>query len=75
MLTCWIALTPCGDDAPGIEFAGGDRTDLLPLAALADAAVRARHPRAATGCGRSSTPATRSSSAAACCTIRMSPRP
>ena len=24
MVTCWIALTPCGADAPGIEFAGGD---------------------------------------------------
>ena len=44
MVTCWIALTPCGADAPGIEFAGGDRTELLPLAALADAEVRARHP-------------------------------
>ncbi len=21
MLTCWIALTPCGDDAPGLELA------------------------------------------------------
>jgi hypothetical protein len=20
MLTCWIALTPCGDDAPGLEI-------------------------------------------------------
>jgi len=45
MLTCWIALTPCGDDAPGIEFAGSDRTDLLPLAALADAEVGACHPQ------------------------------
>ena len=45
MFTCWIALTPCGDDAPGIEFAGSDRTDLLPLAALADAEVGACHPQ------------------------------
>ena len=44
MVTCWIALTPCGADAPGIEFAGGEPSELLPLAALADAAVRARHP-------------------------------
>jgi hypothetical protein len=44
MVTCWIALTPCGADAPGVEFAGGDRTKLLPLAALAEAEVRARHP-------------------------------
>jgi len=47
MITCWIALTPCGDDAPGIEFAGSDRTELLPLAALADAEVDARHPQRA----------------------------
>lgn len=45
MVTCWIALTPCGADAPGIEFAGGDRTDLLPPAALAEAEVCARHPQ------------------------------
>ena len=44
MLTCWIALTPCGVDAPAIEFAGGERSDLLPLPDLADAEVRARHP-------------------------------
>ena len=44
MATCWIALTPCGADAPGIEFAGGDRSELLPLPALADAEVQARHP-------------------------------
>ena len=43
MLTCWIALTPCGVDAPAIEFAGDDRDALLPLAALTDAAVRAGH--------------------------------
>ena len=46
MLTCWIALTPCGADAPGIEFAGADRNDLLPLADLVDAAVRSRHAEA-----------------------------
>ena len=44
MVTCWIALTACGANAPGIEFAGGDRADLLPLAALTDAEVGARHP-------------------------------
>jgi hypothetical protein len=44
MATCWIALTPCGADAPGIEFAGSEPSGLLPLSALADAAVRARHP-------------------------------
>ena len=44
MATCWIALTPCGADAPGIEFAGGEASELLPLPALADAEVQARHP-------------------------------
>lgn len=44
MVTCWIALTACGADAPGIEFAGDDTADLLPPAALSDAAVRTRHP-------------------------------
>ena len=50
MLTCWIALTPCGADAPGIEFAGADREDLLPLVDLADAAVRSRHAEEALEC-------------------------
>jgi Phytanoyl-CoA dioxygenase (PhyH) len=43
MATCWIALTPCGDDAPGLEFVDADSGSLLPLADLADAAIRARH--------------------------------
>ena len=43
MLTCWIALTPCGADAPGLEFVDREIDALLPLAALADEAVRARH--------------------------------
>ena len=43
MTTCWIALTPCGADAPGLEFVAQDYATLLPLAALADAAVRSRH--------------------------------
>ena len=46
MATCWIALVPCGVDAPGIEFAGAEQVELLPLPALADAQVRARHPEA-----------------------------
>ena len=45
MTTCWIALTPCGDDAPGLELVDREATTLLPLAVLADAAVRARHPQ------------------------------
>ena len=43
MATCWIALTPCGVDAPGIEFAGGEQRELLSLPALADAEVQGRH--------------------------------
>ena len=43
MLTCWIALTPCGKDAPGLEFVDREFDTLLPLEALGDAAVRARH--------------------------------
>ena len=41
MVTCWIALTPCGDDAPGLELAGPSRHELLPLDAVGEARVRA----------------------------------
>ena len=44
MLTCWIALTPCGDDAPGIEWIADDTPHLYPPSALDDDAIRARHP-------------------------------
>ncbi len=43
MLTCWIALTPCGVDAPGLEFIDREHPTLLPLSAVADDAIRARH--------------------------------
>ncbi|MEO8526615.1 MAG: phytanoyl-CoA dioxygenase family protein [Caldimonas sp.] len=43
MLTCWIALTPCGEDAPGLEFVDHEFDALLPLASLTDNAVRASH--------------------------------
>ena len=43
MATCWIALTPCGDDAPGLEFVDAEPERLLPLAELAEVAIRARH--------------------------------
>ena len=43
MVTCWIALTPCGADAPGLEYVDNDGSTLLPLAELDDSAVRARH--------------------------------
>jgi ectoine hydroxylase-related dioxygenase (phytanoyl-CoA dioxygenase family) len=43
LVTCWIALTPCGRDAPGLELAGSGPRDLLRLDALTDDAVRAAH--------------------------------
>lgn len=43
MVTCWIALTPCGDDAPGLELAGPGRRDLLPPDALAECRIRTAH--------------------------------
>ncbi len=43
MATCWIALTPCGVDAPGIEFCSDDDSTLLPIAALTDDAIASRH--------------------------------
>ncbi|MEP7301355.1 MAG: hypothetical protein ABI699_07485 [Caldimonas sp.] len=43
MVTCWVALTPCGADAPGLEWVDRELPALLPLAALADGAIRARH--------------------------------
>ncbi|MCE9657212.1 MAG: phytanoyl-CoA dioxygenase family protein [Burkholderiales bacterium] len=44
MATCWIALTPCGVDAPGLELIDRDAGSLLPLSALPDSVVRATHP-------------------------------
>ncbi len=41
MVTCWIALTPCGGDAPGLEWVEPPLQRLLSPAELADAAVRA----------------------------------
>ena len=43
MVTCWIALTPCGDDAPGLELAGPSGRDLLPPDALTEGRIRAAH--------------------------------
>jgi hypothetical protein len=42
MVTCWIALTPCGEDAPGLEFVRRRLDGLLGPAELTDAKVRAR---------------------------------
>lgn len=47
MVTCWIALTPCGDGAPGLEWVDDDISELLEPEALTDDAVRARHPHSA----------------------------
>ena len=43
MVTCWIALTPCGIDAPGLEWIEEDIPHLLPPSALCDESIRARH--------------------------------
>ncbi len=42
MLTCWIALTPCGEDAPGLEWVDVPLDGLLPPAELTDESVGAR---------------------------------
>lgn len=42
MVTCWIALVPCGHDAAGLEFVDDTLRELLPVDALVDAAVRQR---------------------------------
>ncbi|MGH8795943.1 MAG: phytanoyl-CoA dioxygenase family protein [Caldimonas sp.] len=42
MLTCWIALVPCGVDAPGLELARRGCNGLLAPADLEEAQVRAR---------------------------------
>ncbi len=41
MVTCWIALTPCGDDAPGLELMATPIDRMLTPAELRDAAVDA----------------------------------
>jgi hypothetical protein len=43
MLTCWIALTPCGDDAPGLELLTAPLDHLLELEALREPVIRAGH--------------------------------
>lgn len=43
MLTCWIALTPCGDLAPGLEWVDAPQPVLLRPEQLAEPAVAARH--------------------------------
>jgi ectoine hydroxylase-related dioxygenase (phytanoyl-CoA dioxygenase family) len=43
MLTCWIALTPCGEFAPGLEWVDAPQSALLRPEALDDDSVAARH--------------------------------
>jgi len=43
MLTCWLPLVPCGDDAPGLEFVAVPIDNLLPPNALPDQSLRATH--------------------------------
>jgi hypothetical protein len=43
MVTCWIALTPCGIDAPGLELALFETPHLLPLSHLSESAIRRAH--------------------------------
>jgi hypothetical protein len=43
LVTCWIALTPCGADSPGLELVARETPYLLPTAALREEAVRAAH--------------------------------
>lgn len=42
MRTCWIALTPCGDDAPGLEWVVTPVAEMLAPAELTDDAVQVR---------------------------------
>jgi len=44
MITCWIPLTPCGDDAPGLEWVSTPVDCMLAPAELTEAAVRAAFP-------------------------------
>jgi ectoine hydroxylase-related dioxygenase (phytanoyl-CoA dioxygenase family) len=44
MVTCWIALSPCGTEAPGLELVTQRLETLLPPVELADARVHERFP-------------------------------
>lgn len=43
MVTCWIALTACGEEAPGLEWVDVDCSALLVPSALSDSSVRHAH--------------------------------
>jgi hypothetical protein len=47
LITCWIALTDCGVDAPGLEWVEAAPASVLAPPELTDAAVQARHPPSA----------------------------
>ena len=42
MVTCWLALTPCGAQAPGLELVWHRLDSLLPPTELSEERVRAR---------------------------------
>jgi len=44
MVTCWIALTECGVEAPGLEFVAREARELVPAMSLSDKALRERFP-------------------------------
>ena len=47
MVTCWISLTPCGRDAPGLEMIARTLNELVPMDDLRDAELRCRFPEIA----------------------------
>jgi hypothetical protein len=47
LLTCWIPLTVCGTDSPGLEFVRRRQAALLHFTELDDAALRRRFPQEA----------------------------
>lgn len=44
MVTCWIALDPCGENAPGLEIVAEKLLRLLPPTALTNESVQAHFP-------------------------------
>ena len=44
VVTCWIALTPCGREAPSLELLAASTAGVLGLDALDDRALRRAHP-------------------------------
>ena len=44
MVTCWIPLTSCGVDAPGLEFVTERTEELMPVTSLQDVFLRSQYP-------------------------------